>query len=48
MTETLETLAREKKAAAVDGSITPVDEIFKLVGTEAGIAVETPAEPSQE
>jgi phosphoenolpyruvate phosphomutase len=44
MTETLETLAKEKKAAAVDGSITPVNDIFKLVDTEGGIAVETPAD----
>lgn len=40
MEQTLETLAHERKAAAVDPSIVSVDHIFDLVGTKAAIALE--------
>jgi phosphoenolpyruvate phosphomutase len=40
MEETLETLRRERKAAAVDPHIAPVDHIFELVKTKEAIALE--------
>ncbi len=42
MDETLSLLRSESKAAAVDGSIMPVNDIFALVDTEAAIAIEDP------
>jgi phosphoenolpyruvate phosphomutase len=39
-TDVLETLRAEGKAAAVDPEITPVDEIFELVGTQQAIELE--------
>jgi phosphoenolpyruvate phosphomutase len=38
--ETLQTLARERKAAAVDANIAPVDHIFELVETRQTIALD--------
>jgi phosphoenolpyruvate phosphomutase len=38
--EVLATLQAERRAAAVDGEITPVDEIFELVGTRQAIELE--------
>jgi phosphoenolpyruvate phosphomutase len=40
MEETLSTLRRERKAAAVDPHIAPVDHIFELVRTKEAIALE--------
>jgi phosphoenolpyruvate phosphomutase len=40
MEETLATLRSERKAAAVDPYIAPVDHIFELVGTKEAIALE--------
>jgi phosphoenolpyruvate phosphomutase len=44
MEETLATLAAERRAAAVDDGITPVDEIFRLVGTKEAIELEEAVE----
>ena len=38
--QTLDTLARERKASAVDPSIVSVDHVFDLVGTKQAIALE--------
>jgi phosphoenolpyruvate phosphomutase len=38
--ETLETLARERRASAVDPHIVSVDHLFELVGTKEAIALE--------
>jgi phosphoenolpyruvate phosphomutase len=43
--ETLETLARERKAGAVDRSIAEVDHVFELVGTKEAIALEDGSSP---
>ena len=40
MEDTLATLARERKAAAVDPHIAEVDHIFELVRTKEAIALE--------
>jgi phosphoenolpyruvate phosphomutase len=40
MEDTLDTLRKERKAAAVDPHIAPVDHIFELVGTKEAIALE--------
>jgi phosphoenolpyruvate phosphomutase len=40
MEQTLETLQKERKAAAVDPHIAAVDHIFELVGTKEAIALE--------
>jgi phosphoenolpyruvate phosphomutase len=40
MEDTLELLRKERKAAAVDPYISPVDHIFELVGTKEAIALE--------
>jgi phosphoenolpyruvate phosphomutase len=40
MEDTLETLRRERRAAAVDGSIAQVDHVFDLVGTKEAIEQE--------
>ena len=40
MEQVLETLRTERKAAAVDPHIAPVDHIFDLVGTKEAIALE--------
>jgi phosphoenolpyruvate phosphomutase len=45
--ETLETLARERKAGAVDHSIAPVDHVFELVGTSETIALEEESSPGE-
>ena len=42
--ETLETLAREKRASAVDPHIAPVEHLFELVGTAEAIALEDDAQ----
>jgi phosphoenolpyruvate phosphomutase len=42
--ETLEILARERKAAAVDPHIATVDHLFELVGTAEAIAREDAAD----
>ncbi len=43
MQETLAVLAEHRKAAAVDGDIASVNEIFELVGTKEAIALEESA-----
>jgi phosphoenolpyruvate phosphomutase len=40
MEQVLDTLRTERKAAAVDPSIAPVDHVFELVGTKEAIALE--------
>jgi len=40
MEQVLETLRTERKAAAVDPHIAPVDHVFELVGTKEAIALE--------
>jgi phosphoenolpyruvate phosphomutase len=40
MEDTLATLQKARKAAAVDPHIAPVDHIFELVGTKEAIALE--------
>ena len=40
MEQVLDTLRIERKAAAVDPHIAPVDHIFDLVGTKEAIALE--------
>jgi phosphoenolpyruvate phosphomutase len=40
MEQVLDTLRTERKAAAVDPHIAPVDHIFDLVGTKEAIALE--------
>jgi phosphoenolpyruvate phosphomutase len=42
--ETLETLAREGRASAVDPHIAPVEHLFELVGTAEAIAREDDAQ----
>jgi len=48
MEETLETLRRERKAAAVDPHIASVDHIFELVRTKETIALEESGEIAQQ
>lgn len=46
MEETLETLGRERRAAAVDPTIAPVNHIFELVETKRAIELEEGAPPT--